>query len=433
MAARKRKIRARRKVLFAAAPLCAGLLALAGYLYVEGRTGSVYHPHARFVGKPLKLPPPPEAAPFVWPNYGYTKNHLRDFPAPPSFGPPFHELWSYNEGALLEFPPVIYGKTLYQLADNATLSAIDTETGRVVWRKRLGALSASSPAVTPTTVYVTIFSRQPGLEAGEVVALDRETGAIRWSRDLPSPSESSPLVNEGIVYFGSQDGTVYALNAETGQTVWTYHAEGAVKASPTLAEGVLYFGDYAGNLQAVEARTGRLIWKVASEGAIIGSGTFYSTPAVAYGRVFLGNTDGRIYAYDQRTGALDWAVQTGAYVYSSPAVAEAPGLGPTIYIGSYDGHLYALNARTGAIDWSFDAGGKISGSPTIVGQIVYFSDLGTNRTFGLNITTGKPVFQFPEGAFDPVITNGKTIFLSGYNTLHALQPVSTQAGVAQAH
>ena len=402
--------------------MLAGALAAAALIYIEDRTGSIYHPHARFVAKPLNLPKVAEAAPFVWPNYGYTKNHLRDFPAPADLAPPLREIWSRNEGALLEFPPVIYGNRIYQLADNGVLSAIDTETGRVVWQQRLGALSASSPAVTPTTVYVTIFSRQPGVEAGRIVAVDRQTGAIRWSHDLPSPSESSPLVAEGRVYFGSQDGTLYALEAETGRIVWTYHAEGAVKASPTLAEGVLYFGDYAGNLQAVEARTGRLIWKVASEGAIIGSGTFYSTAAVAYGRVFLGNTDGRVYAFDQRTGALDWAVQTGAYVYSSPAVAEVPGLGPTLYIGSYDGHLYAINARTGAIDWSFDAAGKISGSPTIVGDVVYFSDLGTNRTWGLNIATGKPVFQFPEGAFDPVVTNGQTIFLSGYSTLRALKP-----------
>ena len=88
-------------------------------------------------------------------------------------------------------------------------------------------------------------------------------------------------------------------------------------------------------------RTGQRIWRSGSEGALVGSGTFYSTSAVAYGRVYLGNTDGRIYAYDQRSGSLDWAVQTGAYVYASPAVANAPGLGPTIYLGSYDGNFYA--------------------------------------------------------------------------------------------
>ena len=159
--------------------------------------------------------------------------------------------------------------------------------------------------------------------------------------------------------------------------VWTYHAAGAVKASPTLSGGVLYFGDYSGRLQAISERTGRRIWVSQSEGALLGSGTFYSTAAVVYGRVFLGNTDGRIYAYDASTGKLDWAVQTGAYVYASPAVTNAPGLGPTIYLGSYNGSFYALNARSGHISWRFNAHGRISGSATIVGRIVYFADLGT--------------------------------------------------------
>ncbi len=94
-----------------------------------------------------------------------------------------------------------------------------------------------------------------------------------------------------------------------------------------------------------------------------------------YGRVFLGNTDGRVYAYDASSGKLDWAVQTGAYVYASPAVANAPGLGPTIYLGSYDGTFYAMNARSGRIDWQYHDGGKISGSATIIGRIVYFANL----------------------------------------------------------
>ena len=195
-----------------------------------------------------------------------------------------------------------------------------------------------------------------------------------------------------------------------------------MKASPTLANGILYFGDYSGQLQAISEQTGRRIWRSDSEGALLGSGTFYSTAAVVYGRVFLGNTDGRVYAYDASTGRLDWAYQTGAYVYSSPAVANAPGLGPTIYTGSYDGRFYAIDARSGHVQWSYDAHGRISGSPTIVGNVVYFADLGTHTTYGLGISTGHVVFTMHTGSFDPVITDGKNIYLTGYTGLFALAP-----------
>ncbi len=272
-------------------------------------------------------------------------------------------------------------------------------------------------------MYATVLARAPGSEEGRVVALDVTDGAIRWSRNLPSRSESSPLLDRGRLYFGSEDGTVYALEARTGRTVWTYHAAGAVKASPTLSGGVLYFGDYSGHVQAICERTGRRLWLASSEGALFGSGTFYSTAAVVYGRVYLGNTDGRVYAYDAATGALDWAFQTGAYVYASPAVTDAPGLGPTIYVGSYTGNFYALDARTGHVDWSYEAGGKISGSATILGRVVYFSDLGTRRTYGLGISTGKVEFTMGTGSFDPVISDGKRVYLTGYTGLYDLVPI----------
>jgi outer membrane protein assembly factor BamB len=422
---RKRLFSRRRRLPWAIAGgvvvVLAGV-ALGVYLYERNRTGSIYHPHAPFTAEstPTALPKrPPDR--FSWPNYGYTKDHSRFFPAPESVRPPFRKLWERNAHELLEFPPVIYAGRLFQLGDNAVLTATNKHTGKVVWSRKLGRLSASSPAVTSNTVYVTVLDSGQGAP-GRIFAINSRNGSTRWSRALPSRAESSPLVDRGRVFFGSENGTVYALNDSNGSVAWTYHAEGAVKASPTLSKGLLYFGDYSGHLQAVSEGTGHLIWRSGSGGALLGSGTFYSTCAVFYGRVYLGNTDGRIYAYDASSGHLDWAVQTGSYVYASPAVTNAPGLGPTIYVGSYNGTFYALNARSGSISWRFNAGGKISGSATIIGRVVYFAQLADHRTYGLGISTGRKLFQMETGAFDPVVSDGKNIYLTGYTGLFGLAP-----------
>jgi outer membrane protein assembly factor BamB len=421
---RRRPFRSKRvRAVLAVLVVLVAAVAVAGYAYDRNRTGSIYHPHARFIPQPTPTLPVkvPEAG-FSWPIYGYTKNHTRFFPASSSVHPPFRRLWTHGGKALLEFPPVIYDSRIFQLSDNGVLSAIDKKTGKTVWWRSLGKLSASTPAVTSNTVYATVLESGHPAHPGRVVALNSATGAIRWIHSLPSPSESSPLIDDGRVFFGSQDGTVYALNDKTGHVIWTYHAGGAVKASPSLSGGVLYFGDYSGHVQAVSEQTGRRLWISSSEGALLGSGTFYSTAAVVYGRVFLGNTDGRIYAYDASTGKLDWAVQTGAYVYSSPAVTNAPGLGPTIYIGSYDGTFYAINARSGRISWRYSTHGRISGSATVVGRYVYFADLGEHRTYGLGVSTGHVDFEMDTGSFDPVISDGKDIYLTGYTGLYALEP-----------
>ena len=404
------------------------VLALAGigvgiYLYRHRHAGSVYHPNAPFTPQASPKPRNVAADRFSWPIYGYTPNHTRFFPAPAKLRPPFRTLWIRPQHALLEFPPVMYGSHIFQLADDGVLSAINKHTGHLFWTRKLGRLSASTPATSPTVVYAAVLASNGGTP-GRIFALDRMTGKTIWSKGISSPVESSPLLDHGRVYFGSQSGTVYAMNGKTGAVIWTYHAGGAVKASPTLSNGILYFGDYSGTVQAISARTGRRIWSSGSGGTLLGSGTFYSTSAVMYGRVYLGNTDGRFYAYDASTGKLDWAVQTGAYVYSSPAVTNAPGIGPTVYFGSYDGTFYALNARSGHISWTFPTPrhGRISGSPTIIGRVVYFADLGEHASYGLGISTGRQLFREHTGSFDPAVSDGKNLYLTGYTGLYAFEP-----------
>jgi outer membrane protein assembly factor BamB len=400
-------------------------LVLSGYLYERHRTGNIYHPHARFIPQPTPTLPTRGSQRFVWPLYGYNKNHTRFFPAAESVRAPFKQLWVRSQHALLEFPPAIYGQRIFQLADNGVLSAINKHTGAVLWQRSLGQLSASTPALTSNTVYATILFSGHANSPGRVFALNASNGAVRWWRPLPSPSESSPMIDNGRIFFGSQSGLVYALKANNGRVLWTYKAAAAVKASPTLSGGVLYFGDYSGHVQAISEQSGHRLWISSSEGALLGSGTFYSTAALIYGRLFLGNTDGRVYAYDASTGKLDWAIQTGAYVYASPAVTNAPGLGPTVYLGSYNGRFYAINARSGKISWTFNAHGRISGSATIVGRTVYFADLGQHVTYGLGISTGRQLFKKNTGSFDPVISDGHNIYLTGYSALYALQPTDT--------
>jgi len=154
----------------------------------------------------------------------------------------------------------------------------------------------------------------------------------------------------------------------------------------------------------------------------LAGGNFYSSPAVAYGRVYIGNTDGRVYSFGARDGKLAWAKRTGGYVYASPAVAQVPGGRPTVYAGAYDGRFYALDARNGNVRWTFASGRKISGSATVVGGVVYFSDLGRKRTYGLSARTGRKLFSFGRGAFNPVVSDGRRIYLTGYTGLYALEP-----------
>jgi outer membrane protein assembly factor BamB len=406
------------------------LLVLAGgavAFVLAHNPGDVSHPEVEFTTdtSTTTAPPRPQAVDhFLWPTYGYREDRTRNFgDAPRYLRPGFRRGWTYRSGALLEFPPTIDGGTLFFLDDDGILRALDKTSGRIRWRQRVGRLAAASPAVGDGHVYA-VALQGIASATGRVAAYRASDGHQLWSKALPSRAESSPLLWRGTVFFGSEDGTVYALSARSGRTIWTYTANGAVKGGPTFADGNLYFGDYGGKVHAVRARDGKEIWSVGTSGTRFGfgSGSFYSTAAVAFGRVYLGNTDGRVYSFAASSGKLAWATSTGAYVYASPAVAITPGLGPTVYVGSYDGNFYAFDARSGAQRWSYPAGAKISGSATIVGNVVYFSNLGARNTVGLNVRTGRKLFGFPDGAFNPIVADRRAIYLAGYTNLYEMLP-----------
>jgi outer membrane protein assembly factor BamB len=365
--------------------------------------------------------PPPRPTDDPWPLYGYNLTRTRFFVHGGRLNPPLHVGWKYRDRALLEFPPVIYDNTLYFQDADGRAKAVSTTNGRMLWLRTIGTLAAASAALDlrHKLVFFTLLSASPGASVpgnGRIVALSMTTGRVVWSHGLPPGSESSPLVHGLSVFVGDQGGTVYSFRTYDGHLNWTFQASGSVKGGVAFAHNTIYFGDYGGHVYAVNAANGQEIWSASA------GDTVYSTPAVAFGRVYVGNTGGSVVALWANSGATAWTASTGSYVYSSAAVANVPGLGPTVYIGSYDGTFYAYNADSGGVRWSHSASGRIDGSGTVLGSVVYYSDLGSNSTMGLNLWTGRQVFSFPDGEFSPVITDGKVVFLIGYSTIYQMLP-----------
>jgi outer membrane protein assembly factor BamB len=410
--------RQRRYVIPAAIALVivAGVVA---FIVLRNGTGDVHK------GNEVEFQPPKPSKPkrdlgFDWPFYHRDAAHRGYLAA--TLRPPYSHRWKFHGKVLMEFPPIVVKGRLYFTRNDGKTFSLDASTGRVRWKKRVGALSASSPAYGDGRLFVT--SLAGGASPGNVVALRARGGKTLWRRPLPSRCESSPIVDKGVVYVGSENGTLYALWARTGRIKWTYKASAAIKASPALSGATLYFGDYSGRMYAVWARTGRGRWSSGTSGRTFGlaAGNFYSTPAVDFGRVYAGNTDGKVYSFSAKSGELAWSKSTGGYVYSSPAVANVEGTRPSVYVGSYDGNLYALDARTGSVRWTARAGGRISGGPVVIGKIVYFADLDSDRTYGVGFGTGKRIFSIGRGEYNPVISDGKRLYVTGHSTVTALKP-----------
>jgi outer membrane protein assembly factor BamB len=359
-----------------------------------------------------------------WPLYGYDRARTRYLPAK-GVRPPFQKVWRYKDGPLLEFPPTIAGGKLYFVNNSGFAIALDADTGKQLWKRRIGRLNASSPTYYKHHLYIV------NLVPGHVVKLDARSGRILWKRSLPARAESSPVVVDNSLYFGCEDGSLYSLSTRNGNVRWVTGLGGPVKAAPAYYGGVLYVGDYGGYMNAVEAKNGKLIWQSDSLGQGFGtSGAFYSTPTVAFGRVYAGNNDTRVYSFDRHDGTIAWTYSTGGYVYSGPAVARTSHTGPTVYIGSFDGNVYALNAKDGVPRWIRSAGGSVIGSLTAVGDIVYAAEFDGTSTTGFAMKSGHSVFHYPRGTYTAVVSDGHRIYLVGYSSITALQPFKYRRGLA---
>jgi outer membrane protein assembly factor BamB len=359
----------------------------------------------------------------VWPDFGYDPERTHVGPDVP-LRPPFRRIWTAGGASLLEFPPAIAYARLY-LADGAgRVLAVSTKTGARAWTVAVHRCQAASPAVDDAqhgTIYVAFLNRLPCKAKrpndGEVLALSTGTGKVRWRRHIGA-SETSPVVVGGRVYVGDWLGHVYALDKRTGRIVWRATTGGAVKGGVAVSGNRLYAGSYDGHLYAFDLRTGRRLWRASGQPRLFGLGQFYSTPSAAYGRVYIGSTDGKVYSFGATTGTLRWSHSTGGYVYGSPAIWNR-----LVLVGSYSHTFYALDAATGATRWTFKANGPISGSATVIDGVVYFATLTKKgRTYALSAHTGRLLWSFPDGRYTPVVADKHHLYLVGYAKLYGFVP-----------
>jgi outer membrane protein assembly factor BamB len=130
--------------------------------------------------------------------------------------------WSIDVPARPEIPgdaggiwatPALYGDTLWVTTHPGDLLGVDTDTGRVVHRDRVGYHEWSSPGVIEdddgTPMLVAGLCEASGVRAYDVTR--RRRPAEAWTVQLGGCVESTPAVWKGSIVVGSRDGYLYAL------------------------------------------------------------------------------------------------------------------------------------------------------------------------------------------------------------------------------
>lgn len=294
--------------------------------------------------------------------------------------------WVLTTGGNVTATPTVVRGTVYVPDYGGNLWAVDSATGKVVWKNPIsrysgirGDISRNSPAYWQGRLILGAGVQTNKLLTGaQVMSLDARTGKPLWRTKVDSDPTAiitqSPVVADGVVYVGVSSkaeainkptafrGSALALDARTGRVLWKRYmvpkgyTGGAIWGSTPVvdkARGLLYVT--TGNNESVPA------------------GVCKSTTATNCKPVAADDHIDAIVALSLRTGKVVWVRRTLASDTSTNFRHYGPdydfGAGPNLFTtvrndkrvqllgaGQKSGMYWALDPATGKVVWSTEAG-----------------------------------------------------------------------------
>lgn len=314
--------------------------------------------------------------------------------------------------------PAVVNDRIY-LCAGPFFIALD-ETGKEIYRVRLGGRSLASPAVIGGLAYVPT-------DEGVLRALDTRDGSARWTCALGSRTflgqvdnwdvyQSSATVADGVVYVGSAGGRIYAVSATDGKEKWRFQTNHVVRATPAVADGRVFCGSFDGKVYALDAATGKELWEVNTKTPGVPWNSVQGSCAVMNGMVYVGSRSGFFYGIDVATGEVRWRhSREGNWVPSSPAVRDG-----IAYVGQSDGgKVTAVNAKGESL-WVFNAPNETFSSPALAGDVLYvagndnYNMKGKGSLSAVEIKTGNALWtlELPSSVWASPVVAGDTVYVS---------------------
>jgi outer membrane protein assembly factor BamB len=154
-------------------------------------------------------------------------------------------------GAVAATDRVVYAETW----DDGLL-ALNASSGQEIWRYNTGTHLTGAPTVGYSTVYAT--------NQGTLYALDSQTGKEKWKLQVGGGLYTDSVIADGIIYFGSSEinlgtvfsghgnGNLHAVDTNSRQELWKFSVDATISRAPAVENGIVYFGGDDGTIYAVK-------------------------------------------------------------------------------------------------------------------------------------------------------------------------------------
>lgn len=225
----------------------------------------------------------------------------------PNGGPPL--LWQVQSAGTGHSSVAISAGRLFTMGafeETEAVIALDATSGEPLWRTAIGTRfldeKGDGPRSTPTVVENRVYTLGAN---GQLCCLDTEDGRVMWKRnvlrDFEAPNIShglceSPLVTADLVLVnaGGRGASILAFNRFDGSLAWKSLSDpasysSAIHAQPAGIPQVIFFTGL--RVVGLESRTGRLLWDYSR--ATNNLKINVATPIVSGDRVFVSSDYGQ--------------------------------------------------------------------------------------------------------------------------------------------
>jgi len=330
-------------------------------------------PSPALSGRDFFLPGPQAVTSWTQPGMN-AENEIGHVIAAPDFTIAWRRDIGAGSGRLQQVtsPVVAAEGRVYAIDGEATVSAVNADTGAVLWKvdlsanesdggRRLLGISLGGGGSTGGG-----FGGGVALSGGKVfvssgyrsvTALDAATGAIVWQQETDLPIHGAPTVAGNRVYVVDVDNQLMALDVNTGSQLWSYRGitEPAriLRASSPAVNGDTVIAPFSsGQVVALQASNGQPVWeevlsRTSRTNALSELRDIAGRPVISRGFVYAISQSGVLQSMDQRTGAPRWELPVAGV--NAPLV-----VGDVVYVVSKTGELTVVNRDSGQIYWTRD-------------------------------------------------------------------------------
>ncbi len=339
----------------------------------------------------------PESQPVTWPVYLGSPAH--DIDAGEHLDAAPKPAWRANPGREIRGAAAAGRGVLAVGTTDRVVALLGTDSGQVLWDRRLAGTIRGGPLLTGNRVYVATEETP----SGRVYALEMRTGKTVWDEKTGGVAAAMALTKDGL-FAGSETGVLMALNPDTGGIRWRRRLSGSIQVAPVSTTAGLVVATTADSLYLVDPATGAILHRTPTAGAVLG------TPATDGARVYFATVTGTLAGVDAATLDTLWTRDVGSGVYGAPAIAR-----DTLFVLTRAGRLVRVplgspaSAKSVELDLVSVAGPTPLADGVLVvdvGGVVRCIDAGTGAE-RWRVTVPGPVEQ------PPLVWGGRLILVAG--------------------